>query len=64
MTLRTKCEGCGKPATNVCSGLEVPMLPFCQACARLHQAQCPDIRDGRAQMTRTKRAADGPKEQP
>ena len=32
-----RCEGCGKPATCVCSGLDVPMLYFCAPCGRRHE---------------------------
>jgi hypothetical protein len=47
-----KCESCGKPATHVCSGLDVAALCFCEICARIHRAQCPDVRDERSRVTR------------
>ena len=46
------CEICEKDAYNVCSGLDVPALSFCDSCAEIHDADCPDLKSGRSWWTR------------
>ncbi len=50
--MKPKCEGCGYPATHVCSGLDVPALYFCDHCRRIHETECPDVHEARAIVTR------------
>ena len=51
--MTTRCEGCSElyPEFN-CSGLNVPMLWFCHKCADTHLNQCPEIKAGRAWITK------------
>ncbi len=53
------CEACGKPATHVCSGLDVPELAYCAAHAEVHGDLCEDVRDGRASIVKQGATPDG-----
>ncbi len=48
-----RCEICEKAegATWVCAGLDVPMLYFCEKHGREHEAECPDVKNGRSRLT-------------
>lgn len=46
----TECEVCGKPATVVCAGLDVPMLAFCARHGAEHARECDDYLHGRAHV--------------
>lgn len=41
-----RCEVCEKPATHVCSGLDVPELGFCRRHAVAHRKDCDYVRLG------------------
>lgn len=47
-----KCEICGRRATHCCSGLDVPMVYFCQGCAAIHELECPEVQAGEAIVVR------------
>ena len=42
----TPCEICLGPATHNCSGLDTPMLWFCETHAEEHRRICPDVKRG------------------
>ncbi len=47
------CEGCERPIANqVCSGLDVPPLYFCDDCMPGHIEDCEDIKSGRSWVSR------------
>ncbi len=47
-----RCEVCLKPATHVCSGLDVPALAFCEECVVEHEHDCGDIKEGRSWISK------------
>ena len=48
----TRCEVCEGPATVNCSGLDVPIVWFCDKHGTQHEAHCTSIREGSARLNR------------
>ena len=49
--MNTNCEICGRPGESNCSGLNVPMLWFCEEHGQQHAKICPEVRAGKSALT-------------